>query len=73
VVRDERTELVVSANDIDGSSDERSLAERDSEADAPAIGCDICYAEAAACVLLDAKEAVEGEQTRAPVPSVRED
>ncbi len=31
---------------------------------------DVGYAETAACVLLDAKETVEGEQTRTPVPSV---
>jgi hypothetical protein len=73
MVGDQRAELVVSADDVDGSRDERSLAERDSEPDAPATGCDIRYAEAAAGVLLDAKEAVEGEQTRAPVPSVCKD
>jgi hypothetical protein len=33
---------------------------------------DVGYAETAACVLIDAKETVEGEQTRTPVPSVCE-
>ena len=73
MVGDERTKLVVSADDIHGSGYERSLAERNSEADTPAMGCDVRYAEATAGVFLDAKEAIEGEQTRAPVPSVRED
>jgi hypothetical protein len=73
VIRDDGAQLIVSADDVDLSGDEGSFAERDGELDAPWMQGDVFDGQAAARVLLDAKETEEREQASAPVSCVGED
>ena len=69
---DQRTQLIVPTDDVDGNRNERGLAERYGEAHAPTMRMDIHHAQGAASVLSNAKQAVEGKQASTPVAGIGE-
>jgi hypothetical protein len=64
------TELIVSPNDVDSCGNKRGLTERYCKRDTPGMWRDMFYAQTAASIFMDPKEAVESEQTGTPVPCV---
>ena len=61
------TQLIVTANQLDLGRDQAGLAEGDGEADTPLLQLHVLSMQGAVGVLVDAQQAEEGKQARAPV------